>query len=290
VGEIVYLNGELVPTVRAQISVLDRGLLYGDGLFETIRVYNGTPFYLDAHLDRLFWGAKKLKMEIKLSKDHLKQAVYDTIQANDERDSIVRLTLTRGIATERMKISRDAKPTIIITCDDFKGYPSYFYTSGVDVITVTDSRSDLAMVKSLNFLPNVLAKHDAEVKGAFEALFVTRRGFVTEGSTSNVFAVLDGVLITPPLSEKILPGITRELVLMLARKSNMQCKEDAIMYEEISDAEEMFLTNSTTEIMPVATVDGKDIAHGHPGHMTRELHQKYKELNLTSGVSYRGCL
>lgn len=277
-GEIVYLNGELVPRAQAQISVLDRGLLYGDGLFETIRAYNRKPFYVDAHLDRLFWGAKKLKMEIKLSKDHLKQAVYDTIQANDERDSIVRLTLTRGITRERMKISRDAKPTVIITCDDFKGYPSYFYTSGADVITVTDSRSDLAMVKSLNLLPNVLAKYEAELKGAFEALFVTRRGFVTEGSTSNVFVVLDGALITPPLGEKILPGITRELVLMLARKSNMQCKEDAIMYEEIGDAEEMFLTSSTMEIMPVATVDGKDIAHGHPGRITRELHQKYREL------------
>lgn len=279
-GEIIYLNGELVPAFRAQISVLDRGLLYGDGLFETMRVYSGTPFYVDAHLDRLFWGAKKLRMELKLSRDHLKQAVYDTIQANDGGESIVRLTVTRGIATERMKISPDAKPTIVITCDDFKGYPSYHYTSGVDVVTVTDSRSDLAMVKSLNFLPNVLAKHEAEAKGAFEALFVTRRGFVTEGSTSNVFAVLDGVLITPPVGEKILPGITRELVLMLARKSNMQCKEDAIMHEEIADAEEMFLTSSTMEIMPVATVDGKDISHGHPGRITRELRQKYRELVL----------
>lgn len=281
-GEITYVNGELKSTSEALISVQDRGLLYGDGLFETIRTYRKKPFQLEAHLDRLFWGARKIKMELKLSQAHLKQAILDTIEANDYPEAVVRLTVTRGIASERMKVSPDTKPTVIITCDKFKGYPRYYYESGADVITVTDTRGDLAMVKCLNFLPNALAKYEADRKGAFEAIFATRRGFVTEGAVSNIFVVLDGILITPPVGERVLPGITREIVLSLAKKDGLSTKEDAIMKEELPDAQEIFLTNSLIEIMPVTTLDGNMVGDGHPGPIAKKLHSDYKAQTLLS--------
>jgi D-amino acid aminotransferase len=277
-GKTAYLNGRLVPSEEACVSVLDRGFLYGDGLFETMRTYNGTPFLVGTHIDRLLWGAAKIGLELKVSKDELKKAVYDTVKANGFGDAVIRLTVTRGIAAERLKVSPDMKPTIVITCDELKDIAASHYDRGVDVISVTDTRSDLALIKSLNYLPNALAKHEADKKGAFEAVFVTKKGFVTEGATSNVFAVLDGILITPPLVEKVLPGITREVVKTLATKEDIRFNEDAIIVDEIKDAEEVFITNQMIEIVPVRSFDGDAIGNDCPGHITDRISNAYRRF------------
>lgn len=279
-GEIAYVNGRLTDVGEASVSVQDRGLLYGDGLFETIRVYGKRPFQLDAHIDRLSWGARKIQLDLKISQTELKRAVLETIRANEYPEAVARLTVTRGLTTERMKITPGAKQTIIVTVDEFTGYPRHHYESGVEVVTVTDGRGEFAMVKSLNFLSNVLARHEADGRGAFEALLVTRRGFVMEGAVSNCFLLLDGILITPPVGERVMPGITRELVLDLARKNGISAKEDSIMNEELEDAEEMFMTNSLMEVMPVTKLDGHPVGNGSVGRVTQSLQRAYKDLTL----------
>ncbi len=277
-GKTAYVNGRMVPSEEARVSVTDRGFLYGDGLFETLRTYNGKPFLVGTHIDRLLWGAGKIDLDIKRSKDELKKAVNDTVGANGYNESAIRLTVTRGEAKERLKVSPDIEPTVIITCDELNGLPSSHYDRGVDVISVTDTRSDLALIKSLNYLPNALAKHEADRKGAFESVFVTKKGFVTEGATSNVFAVLDGILITPPLVEKVLPGITREVVKTLTEKEGIQLNEDAIIIDEIKDAEEVFITNQLIEIMPVRSFDGETIGTECPGFITDRVLKAYRRF------------
>lgn len=277
-GKTAYLNGQLVASEEARVSVTDRGFLYGDGLFETMRTYNGTPFLVGTHIDRLLWGAEKIGLSVKRSKEELKKAVAETVRANDLQDAVIRLTVTRGEATERLKVSPDSESTIVITCDELKQIPSSHYDRGVDVISVTDTRSDLALIKSLNYLPNALAKHEADKKGAFEAVFVTKKGFVTEGATSNVFTVLDGILITPPLVEKVLPGITREVVKTLANQEGIQLNEDAIIVDEIKDAEEVFITNQLIEIVPVRSFDGETIGTDCPGFVTERISKAYRRF------------
>ncbi len=275
-GEIAYVDGQLVENDKATISINDRGFLYGDGLFETIRVYDGKPFLVGSHINRLHWGANKIHMSINRSKETLKKAITDTVNANNMKNALARLTVTRGVSPERIKIRPDAKPTIVITCDEFDGYRDSYYDRGIPVITVTDTRSDFALVKSINFLPNLLAKHKADSEDAFEAIFVTKKGFVMEGSTSNVFIVLDGMLITPPLTERVLPGITREVIKTLTQQEGIILKEDAIISEEMKDAEEVFITNQAMEVMPVSSLDGKIIGDGRPGPITQKLSMAYR--------------
>lgn len=275
-GEIAYVDGQLVENDEATISINDRGFLYGDGLFETIRVYDGKPFLVGSHINRLRWGANKIHMSINRSKETLKKAITDTVNANNMKNALARLTVTRGVSPERIKIRPDAKPTIVITCDEFDGYRDSYYDRGIPVITVTDTRSDFALIKSINFLPNLLAKHKADSEDAFEAIFVTKKGFVMEGSTSNVFIVLDGMLITPPLTERVLPGITREVIKTLTQQEGTILKEDAIISEEMKDAEEVFITNQAMEVMPVSSLDGQIIGDGRPGPITQKLSMAYR--------------
>jgi D-amino acid aminotransferase len=275
-GEVSYVNGQLVQHDEASISVIDRGLLFGDGLFEVIRVYGGYPFQLNAHLQRLGWGARKIGFDLGVSLDSLKQACLDTLAANDLKEAVIRVVVTRGVLADMNHVSATAKPTVAVTCDEFHGHPANLYDRGVEAITVTDGRSDLAMVQTLNFLPNLIARKEAEQKRAFEALLVTKKGFVMSGSTSNVFAVLDGILLTPPVGERVPPGITREAVLNAAQKEGITVKEDAIMNEELHDSEEFFLTGTLCEVMPVISINGRPVGDGRPGHQTQRLMKAYK--------------
>lgn len=275
-GDVYYVNGQLVSHDEATVSVIDRGLLFGDGLFEIIRVYGGFPFQLNAHLQRLGWGARKIGFDLGVSLDVLKQACLDTLAANELKEAAIRVVVTRGMLADINHVSSTAKPTVTVTCDEFHGHPTEFYDRGVEAVTVTDGRSDLAMVQTLNFLPNLLARKEAEQKKAFEALLVTKKGFVMSGSHTNVFAVLDGMILTPPVGERVPPGITREAVLNAAQKEGITVKEDAIMSEELHDAEEFFLTGTMCEVMPVISINGRPVGDGRPGHQTERLMKAYK--------------
>lgn len=275
-GEVSFVNGQLVSATDAAISVLDRGLLFGEGLYEVIRVYGGKPFQLNAHIERLGWGARKIGFDLGVSLDSLRQACLDTLTANEIKEGVLRLVVTRGDLADMHKVSSVSKPNVTVTCEEFSGYPESMYERGVDVINTVDGRSDLAMVNTLSCLPNIIAKREAEKKRAFEALMVTKKGFVMSGTQSNVFAILDGILLTPPVGERVPPGITREAVLSIIRKEGISCKEDALMNEEIGDAEEMFLTGTLMEVMPVASIDGRLVGSGSPGHQTRRIMKAFK--------------
>lgn len=275
-GDVSFINGQLVQQQDAAISVIDRGFLFGEGLYEVVRVYGGRPFQLNAHVERLGWGARKIGFDLGVSLDSLRQACLDTLAANEMKEAVLRLVVTRGELADMHKISSTAKASVIVTCDGFSGYPENTYDRGVDVVNITDGRSDLAMINTLNCLPNILAKREAEKKRSFEALLVTKKGFVMSGTQSNVFAVLDGILLTPPVGERVPPGITREAVLSIVRKEGISCKEDALMNEEIGDAEEMFLTGTLMEVMPVASIDGRLVGSGSPGHQTRRIMKAFK--------------
>ncbi len=275
-GDVSYVNGQLVAQDEAFVSVTDRGFLFGDGLYEVIRVYGGFPFQLKAHLQRLGWGARKIGFDLGLSLDTLRQACQDTLEANAFKEAVLRIVVTRGSLADMNRLSATAKPTVTVTCDEFRGYPLDLYDRGVETITVTDGRSDLAMVQTLNCLPNLMARKEAEQKSAFEALLVTRKGFVMSGSSTNVFAVLDGMLLTPPVGDRVPPGITREAVLSAAAKEGVNVKEDAIMNEEVHDAEEFFLTGTLCEVVPVVSINGQPVGDGSPGRQTQRLMKAYK--------------
>lgn len=275
-GDVSFVNGQLVSQEDAAISVLDRGLLFGEGLYEVIRIYGGKPFQLNAHIERLGWGARKIGFDLGVSLDSLRQACLDTLTANETKEAVLRLVVTRGDLADMHKISSTSKASVAVTCDDFSGYQESWYERGVDVICATDGRSDYAMVNTLSCLPNIIAKREAEKKRAFEALLVTKKGFVMSGTHSNVFAVLDGILLTPPVGDRVPPGITREAVLSIVNKEGISCKEDALMNEEIGDAEEMFITGTLMEVMPVASIDGRLVGSGSPGHQTRRIMKAFK--------------
>jgi D-amino acid aminotransferase len=275
-GEVSFVNGQLVTQEDAAISVLDRGLLFGEGLYEVIRVYGGRPFQLNAHIERLGWGARKIGFDLGVSLDSLRQACLDTLAANEAKEAVLRLVVTRGDLADMHKISSISKAGVMVTCDDFSGYQEGLYERGVDVICATDGRSDLAMINTISCLPNIMAKREAEKKRAFEALLVTKKGFVMSGTQSNVFAILDGLLLTPPVGDRVPPGITREAVLSIVKKEGISCKEDALMNEEVGDAEEMFITGTLMEVMPVASIDGRPVGHGSPGPQTRRIMKAFK--------------
>lgn len=273
-GEITYVNGELLATADASISVLDRGLLCGDGVFEVIRTYQGTPFLVGEHIERLTWSARKIKFTTSVAPEVIRGAVDRVAEANGYPESLIRIVLTRGAGKPGEPSGRS---TLIVLCDELKGYPAEYYDRGVATVSVIDNASELSMVNSLNQLPNALAVFEATAKHAFEAVFVTKKGFVTQGAASHVFVVLDGILITPPL-ERVVPGITREIVKSLAERDGITVKDDAVIAEELGDAEEAFLTSQLMELMPVATFDGGTIGAGAPGPVTHRLSQVYRRF------------
>lgn len=285
---IAYLNGKLLPFSEAKISIDDRGFLYGDGLFETMRAYGGRVFQLAAHWRRLVAGAEVILLDLPFSAEELETAVYETLEANTLTEAVIRLSVSRGVSERGIKFPAVTKPTVAMVVREFHPYPAEFYLDGISIITLSDTRSDLSAIKSLNFLPNILAKREAEKQDAFEAVFVDAQGFVTEGTVSNIFLVRDGELLTPPPDLRVLPGVTREVVMELARKENIVCREEQFTKLNMLGADEIFLTNTTVEIMPAAMVDGKRIGQGKAGKITKVLSQRYKELLafLTSG----GCL
>lgn len=277
-GEIVYLNGSLVPIESAFISINDRGFLYGDGVFETLPAYKKIPFRLNAHIERLYKSLKDLKINFSMSPEELRKAVFQVIRANDYDDAVVRITVTRGNSKRRNLNEDILTPNIIIKVSKYLPQPQNLYNQGVDTVIVEDIRGVYCNYKSLNFLPNIIAKESATANGAFEAIMVTRRGFVTEGATSNVFAVIDNIIITPPADKKVLDGTTRRAVIELAKGLEKRVEEDALIKQDLFAAGEIFLTSSLMGIMPVTKINKTPVGDGQVGSVTNQLQQTYRRF------------
>lgn len=281
--EIVYLNGALVPRGEARLSSLDRGFLYGYGLFETMRSYGGRVFRLDRHLARLMSSAEKLGLVSELDPADLERAIYETLEANKLADARIRLTVSAGEGERRLAPPTSGKATIMVVAEKLVPPPPQVYEDGVRAAIVSprpNSRSSLSQIKSLNYLNSLMAHSEALALGADEAIMLNERGFVAESSISNIFLVVSGKLLTPSLESGILPGITREAVLGLAHALGIEAVEGEIPPSDLLRADEAFLTNSVREIVPVVMVDGKAIGSGKPGEVTRRLIAAYKELVL----------
>jgi len=267
VGDFAYVNGVIVASGKAAVPIGDAGFLFGDGLFETFRAYGGCPFRLEDHLARLGEGLAALDIRNAPHPDALSSAVIQTIDANGRDECIIRLTVTRGAE----------EPTVVITTRPIT-YTEDQYRDGVTCITGLDTRGSLAAYKTLNYLPNRLAKLAADKAGALEAIFVNDDGFITEGSMSSVFVLSERLLMTPGLSCGILPGITRRVTLKLAAEAGIPLSETFVALQDMAKAQEAFITNSVLEIMPVIAVDGKSVGSGRPGELAGLLRAGYKEL------------
>ncbi len=283
-SEIVYLNGSLIPRSQARISALDYGFLYGFGLFETMRAYEGQVFRLDRHLNRLVHSAEVLGLPIGVT--DLKSAVMATIQANQLGDARVRITISIGEGGMVPDPSTCDKPTVLILAGHYQPYPEQVYEKGFRAIVSSirrNSQSPLSRLKSANYLESILARQEARAAGIDEALCLNEKGLLAEASMSNIFLVTNGILRTPGQDSGILPGITRETILELASPLGINTVEHDIRLDELFQAQEAFLTNSLMEIMPLTEIDGKPIGSGRPGPLTKRLAMAYKKLVMTGG-------
>ncbi|HEX6938978.1 MAG TPA: D-amino acid aminotransferase [Longimicrobiales bacterium] len=273
---LVYLNGDYLPQSEARISVDDRGFLFSDGVYEVIRVYRGRPYLLPEHLCRLAAGVQAL--EIRFDRfDELRDAAQRLIQENGvDGDANIYIQITRGAAPRKHAFPpADTPPTVYIAVKPITPHPEAYYREGVDAITTPDTRWARCDIKTVSLLPNVLANQKAHAAGAFEALFV-RDGIVLEGSHSNLLAVVDGAVVTYPKCNYILPGITRDRVLAIAAKLGIPVREGPIFADRLFDVDELFLSGTTTEVMPIARVDGRPIGNGKPGPVTLRLQEAYR--------------
>lgn len=283
----VYINGRLLPERQALISVFDHGLLYGDGIFEGIRAYNGRVFKLKEHIERLYCSARAILLTIPMSPAALTRAVIETCRANRIRDGYIRLVVTRGVGTLGLDPKRCRRPSVIIIADKIQLYPPSLYERGMEIVTVPTTRNlHNALnpaIKSLNYLNNILAKIEAQNAGCEEAIMLNAEGFVAECTGDNVFIVKQGELLTPPLSAGALYGITRRTVIELAEEAGYKVREPNLTRYDLYNADECFLTGTGAEIVPVTRIDGRAIGRGRPGPVTRQLEERYRALTKTSG-------
>ena len=281
-GLKIYINGQIVPQEDAKISVFDHGLLYGDGVFEGIRAYNGKIFTQDEHLDRIYDSATAISLKIPITKAEMAEAIKQTMKANNLTDSYIRLVVTRGVGKLGLDPNKCATPQIIIIADTIELYSKALYEKGLDIVTVTTIRNHFSAldpkIKSLNYLNNILAKIESIQSGAGEALMLNKDGYVAECAGDNIFIFKDNILRTPPSSAGILVGITRNVVMKLAAEMGVQVREELMTRYDLYIAEECFLTGTAAEIIPVVKIDGRTIGTGKPGKITLDLLKRYRDL------------
>lgn len=286
----IYLNGELVEKEKAVISVFDHGLLYGDGVFEGIRTYGRLVFRLKEHIDRLYRSASAIELKIPMTKAGMIKAVIRTLKANKLKNAYIRLVVTRGPGDLGLDPRRCRKATIFIIAGKIALYPSEFYRKGLAIITADTKRnfpkSLDPRIKSLNYLNNILAKIEAIKSGTEEAIMLTYDGYVAECTGDNIFAVKDGELLTPPVSVGALEGITRDAVMGLAKGMGIPFYERMLRMEDFYNSEEVFLTGTAAEIIPVVTIDRRRIGNGAPGRKTLRLMEEFKKLTKVGGIKY----
>jgi branched-chain amino acid aminotransferase len=285
----IYLNGEFVEKDQAKISVFDHGYLYGDGAFEGIRAYDHVVFKLQEHIDRLYETLHTLMLAIPLSKDEMIQAIVDTLQKNQLKDAYIRVIVSRGegdLGLDPLKCQGNAN--IVIIADKITLYPKELYDKGMEIITVPTARNNPEalnpQLKSLNYLNNILAKIEANNSGYSEAIMLDHMGYVAECTGDNIFIIKDQALITP--SQGRLKGITRDVVLKLAQNASYATSERLITRHEVYNADECFLTGTAAELIPVVKVDGRPIADGKPGPLTKKMLQLFQEVTSQDGIKF----
>jgi|TARA_B100001971_G_scaffold211799_1_gene240327 branched-chain amino acid aminotransferase len=278
-SQIVYLNGSLMPRKKALISAMDYGFLYGFGLFETMRAYSGQVFHLEHHTKRLAHSAELLGLPIRALT--LKSAVMDTIRANKLSEARIRITVSIGEGGMPPDPNTCNNPTVLIVAEHYQPYPKQVYQKGFRAVISSmrcNSQSPLSKIKSANYLESILARQEARAAGVDESLFLNEKGLLAEASMSNIFLVSNGILRTPAEESGILPGITRQIILELASQLGINALEQDISLNELSQAEEAFLTNSLIEVMPLTEITDKPIGFGKPGPLTQRLMTAYKKL------------
>ena len=278
----IYMNGKLVEKADAVISVYDHGFLYGDGIFEGIRIYNSVVFKLHEHIVRLYESAKSIDLTIPLSIDEMCKAVKDTVQANAKKDGYIRLIVSRGVGNLGLDPRKTTNPQIIIIVDDISIYPEEMYEKGMEIITAATIRNIPnalnPRIKSLNYLNNILAKLEANRAGVPEAIMLNHLGEVAECTADNIFLVKNGVLKTPAPQCGILEGITRNTVMDLAKAENITVQEVVITRHDVFIADECFLTGTAAEVISVVKCDGRKIGDGVPGEMTKLLRARFRKF------------
>jgi branched-chain amino acid aminotransferase len=277
----IWLDNKLVDEADAKISIFDHGLLYGDGVFEGIRVYNSRVFELQAHIKRLYESAKAIRLEIPMSKSELISAVEKTVEANGVIDGYIRLVVTRGVGTLGLNPFVCESSRLFIIADNIQLYPEELYEKGMKVISATTIRSHpLALspqIKSLNYLNNILAKIEALDNNVPEAIMYNHEGYVAEATGDNVFIVRNGVIYTPPVEAGSLEGITRDVVIRLARKEKLTVVEKNLTKVDLYICDELFLTGTAAEVIGVVEIDGRTIGDGKPGPITKLLRKNFFE-------------
>ncbi|MBN2271807.1 MAG: branched-chain-amino-acid transaminase [Sedimentisphaerales bacterium] len=277
----IWLDGKLVDHADAKVSVFDHGLLYGDGVFEGIRVYGGRVFELEAHLRRLYESAKVIRLEVPMGKNELVAAIKKTVEANGIVDGYIRLLVTRGVGTLGLNPFQCKNSSLIIIADNIQLYPEELYETGMKIISATTVRNHpLAIppqVKSMNYLNNIIAKIEALDNNVPEAVMYNHEGYVAEATGDNVFIVRDGVIYTPPVEAGALEGITRNLVIRLARKENLEVVEKNLTRCDLYICDEFFLTGTAAEVIGIVEIDGRIIGDGKPGPITKRLRENFFE-------------
>ena len=284
----IYIDGEFQDESNAKVSVFDHGLLYGDGVFEGIRFYNNRVFKLEEHIDRLYDSARVLMIQIPLSKAEITAATLETIRANELTDGYVRLVVTRGIGDLGLNPRLCPKPSIIIIAAKIKLYSDELYQRGLKIITCATRRTSQAAmppaVKSLNYLNNIMAKIEAMQAGGDEALMLNEQGYIAECTADNVFVIKNGQLFTPPVTAGSLRGITRGAVLDLAVEEGVPVSEPELTRYDVFTADEVFLTGTAAEVVPVIEVDSRPIGDGKPGPVTKRLLERFRQLTGSTGT------
>lgn len=287
-GLVTYVNGAFVPKEEAVVSVFDHGLLYGDGVFEGIRAYNGRVFRLEEHLERLYDSARTIMLEIPLTRDEMRETILETLRRNGLRDAYIRPLVSRGVGDLGLDPRKCARASVIIIVDSIQLYPTDAYLKGLRTITATTRkvRPDMLnpRVKSLNYLNNILARIEANQAGVDEAIMLSGDGYVCECSADNIFVVHDGQIWTPPPYLGILAGVTRGAVLDLARDLEIPAVERVFTLHDVYAADECFLTGTGAEVGPVVEVDGRAIGDGQPGSITGRLMETFHTLVRRQGT------
>ena len=285
----IFLGGEFVKKEDAVISVYDHGFLYGDGVFEGIRVYSGNVFRLDAHLKRLFESAQSIMLQIPYTQEEMTQLIVETIRKNQLDSAYIRVVISRGKGNLGLDPSSCPKPNVIIIAEQLALYPKEFYERGIKIASVASRRNrpDVLspQVKSLNYLNNILVKLEANQAGVEEALMLNDQGYVTEGSADNIFIVKNGVVYTPPVYLGALEGITRNAIIDVAKAIGYEVRESPFTRHDVYVADEVFLTGTAVEVIAVIDVDGRKINEGKPGEVTNNLLKEFRKIVTTDGVA-----
>ncbi|WP_028962408.1 branched-chain-amino-acid transaminase [Sulfobacillus thermosulfidooxidans] len=284
----IFFNGAMVPATEARVSVFDHGFLYGDGIFEGIRAYEGRVFKLEEHLDRLFDSAKSILLNIPYTREELAEAVCATVRENGLTDAYIRLVVSRGPGDLGLDPTKCSHPSVIIIADRISLYPEELYQRGLELAAVSTRRPATDVlnpsIKSLNYLNNILAKIEANLRGLPEVVLLNHQGYVVEGTGDNIFIVRQGALITPPTYAGILNGITRQVVIALAREMGITCREENITLHDLYTADECFLTGTAAEVIPAVMCDGRVIGTGRVGPITAKVLTAFREYSRSSGV------